>query len=84
MRYKSQKDENFPVAFFLFPKEKRALINAYYQFARLGGIHKNTFINSPSLLDDHLRLKSQPNLRCSVKIVPTPNLPWQKNYAMPF
>jgi methylenetetrahydrofolate--tRNA-(uracil-5-)-methyltransferase len=33
------------------------------QFARLGGLHRNTFINSPRLLDDALRLKSQPHLR---------------------
>lgn len=33
------------------------------QFARLGGIHRNTFINSPKLLDAQLRLKSQPRLR---------------------
>lgn len=32
-------------------------------FARLGGIHRNTFINSPTLLDDRMRLKSRPNLR---------------------
>jgi len=32
-------------------------------FARLGGLHRNTFINSPVLLDDQLRLKSQPRLR---------------------
>ncbi|PLL13509.1 methylenetetrahydrofolate--tRNA-(uracil(54)-C(5))-methyltransferase (FADH(2)-oxidizing) TrmFO [Tabrizicola sp. TH137] len=32
-------------------------------FARLGGIHRNTFINSPRLLDDRMRLKSRPNLR---------------------
>ncbi|MBR1825096.1 MAG: methylenetetrahydrofolate--tRNA-(uracil(54)-C(5))-methyltransferase (FADH(2)-oxidizing) TrmFO [Alphaproteobacteria bacterium] len=32
------------------------------EFARLGGIHKNTFINSPVLLDAFLRLKSQPNI----------------------
>lgn len=38
------------------------------EFARLGGIHKNTFINSPSLLDEHLRLKSQPNLRFAGQI----------------
>ena len=31
-------------------------------FARLGGIHKNTFIKSPILLDQYLRLKSQPNI----------------------
>ncbi len=33
------------------------------QFARLGGLHRNTFINSPRLLDSQLRLKSQPHLR---------------------
>jgi methylenetetrahydrofolate--tRNA-(uracil-5-)-methyltransferase len=33
------------------------------QFARLGGLHRNTFINSPRLLDSSLRLKVQPRLR---------------------
>lgn len=32
------------------------------EFARLGGIHRNTFIQSPMLLDEFLRLKSQPNI----------------------
>lgn len=32
------------------------------EFARLGGIHKNTFIQSPWLLDEYLRLKSQQNV----------------------
>lgn len=32
-------------------------------FVRLGGLHRNTFINSPQLLDGHLRLKNQPRLR---------------------
>ena len=32
-------------------------------FARLGGIHRNTFIHSPSLLDDRMRLKSRRNIR---------------------
>jgi methylenetetrahydrofolate--tRNA-(uracil-5-)-methyltransferase len=32
-------------------------------FARLGGIHRNTFINSPVLLDTQLRLKREPRLR---------------------
>lgn len=32
-------------------------------FARLGGIHRNTFINSPTLLDDHMRLRTRPNIR---------------------
>jgi methylenetetrahydrofolate--tRNA-(uracil-5-)-methyltransferase len=33
------------------------------EFARLGGMHRNTFINSPRLLDGQLRLKSRPHLR---------------------
>jgi methylenetetrahydrofolate--tRNA-(uracil-5-)-methyltransferase len=33
------------------------------QFARLGGIHRNTFINSPVLLDSQLRLKADPRIR---------------------
>ncbi len=33
------------------------------EFARLGGIHRNTFINSPKLLDPNLRLKVQPRIR---------------------
>ena len=33
------------------------------EFARLGGIHRNTFLNSPKLLDPELRLKAQPRLR---------------------
>jgi methylenetetrahydrofolate--tRNA-(uracil-5-)-methyltransferase len=33
------------------------------EFARLGGLHRNTFINSPLLLDRHLRLKTMPRLR---------------------
>jgi methylenetetrahydrofolate--tRNA-(uracil-5-)-methyltransferase len=32
-------------------------------FARLGGIHRNTFLNSPTLLDDQMRLRPRPNLR---------------------
>ena len=42
------------------------LINA--SFARLGGIHRNTFINSPTLLDDQMRLKSQPHIRFAGQI----------------
>lgn len=33
------------------------------EFARLGGIHRNSFINSPTLLDSEMRLKSKPNIR---------------------
>ncbi len=38
------------------------------QFARLGGIHRNTFLNSPTLLDSQMRLKSQPNIRFAGQI----------------
>lgn len=38
------------------------------EFARLGGIHRNTFINSPRLLDASLRLKSEPRLRFAGQI----------------
>ena len=37
-------------------------------FARLGGIHRNTFINSPTLLDDRMRLKSKPHIRYAGQI----------------
>ena len=33
------------------------------QFARLGGLHRNTFLNSPKLLDKQMRLKALPRLR---------------------
>jgi methylenetetrahydrofolate--tRNA-(uracil-5-)-methyltransferase len=33
------------------------------EFARLGGLHRNTFLNSPKLLDEELRLRAQPRLR---------------------
>ena len=33
------------------------------EFARLGGLHRNTFLNSPVLLDRQLRLKSAPHIR---------------------
>jgi methylenetetrahydrofolate--tRNA-(uracil-5-)-methyltransferase len=38
------------------------------EFARLGGLHRNTFIRSPILLDDRLRLKSRPNIRFAGQI----------------
>ncbi|RED51051.1 methylenetetrahydrofolate--tRNA-(uracil-5-)-methyltransferase [Aestuariispira insulae] len=38
------------------------------EFARLGGIHRNTFLNSPRLLDDQLRLKADPRLRFAGQI----------------
>ncbi|NHF72528.1 methylenetetrahydrofolate--tRNA-(uracil(54)-C(5))-methyltransferase (FADH(2)-oxidizing) TrmFO [Paracoccus xiamenensis] len=37
-------------------------------FARLGGIHRNTFLNSPTLLDDRMRLRARPNLRFAGQI----------------
>jgi methylenetetrahydrofolate--tRNA-(uracil-5-)-methyltransferase len=43
--------------FRLIPGLERA------EFARFGGLHRNTFINSPLLLDDRLRLKAMPRLR---------------------
>jgi len=38
------------------------------EFARLGGLHRNTFIQSPKLLDGSLRLKSRPNIRFAGQI----------------
>jgi methylenetetrahydrofolate--tRNA-(uracil-5-)-methyltransferase len=38
------------------------------EFARLGGLHRNTFLNSPKLLDEQLRLKIQPRLRFAGQI----------------
>ncbi len=38
------------------------------EFARLGGLHRNTFINSPKLLDEQLRLKARPSLRFAGQI----------------
>lgn len=38
------------------------------EFARLGGLHRNTFINSPRLLDSSLRLKIDPRLRFAGQI----------------
>jgi len=38
------------------------------EFARLGGLHRNTFINSPKLLDATLRLKTTPRLRFAGQI----------------
>ena len=38
------------------------------EFARLGGLHRNTFINSPRLLDEQLRLKARPKLRFAGQI----------------
>jgi methylenetetrahydrofolate--tRNA-(uracil-5-)-methyltransferase len=38
------------------------------EFARLGGVHRNTFLNSPRLLDATLRLKARPSLRFAGQI----------------
>ena len=38
------------------------------EFARLGGLHRNTFINSPRLLDSELRLKTKPHIRFAGQI----------------
>jgi methylenetetrahydrofolate--tRNA-(uracil-5-)-methyltransferase len=38
------------------------------EFARLGGLHRNTFLNSPQLLDPTLRLRSAPNVRFAGQI----------------
>jgi methylenetetrahydrofolate--tRNA-(uracil-5-)-methyltransferase len=38
------------------------------QFARLGGLHRNTFIKSPVLLDETLRLKADPRIRFAGQI----------------
>ena len=48
--------------FRAIPGLKRAV------FARLGGLHRNTFINSPRLLDQSLRLKRDPRLRFAGQI----------------
>jgi methylenetetrahydrofolate--tRNA-(uracil-5-)-methyltransferase len=38
------------------------------EFARLGGLHRNTFLNSPKLLDETLRLRAMPRLRFAGQI----------------
>ncbi len=38
------------------------------EFARLGGLHRNTFLNSPRVLDQALRLKADPRLRFAGQI----------------
>jgi len=57
MKYGAQKD-----VFKMIPGLQDA------EFARLGGIHRNTFINSPTLLDGQMRLKFQPNIRFAGQI----------------
>ena len=38
------------------------------EFARLGGLHRNTYLNSPRLLDARLRLRSRPQIRFAGQI----------------
>ena len=38
------------------------------EFARLGGLHRNTFLNSPALLDRQLRLRNAPHIRFAGQI----------------
>ncbi len=38
------------------------------EFARLGGLHRNTFLNSPTVLDGHMRLKADVRLRFAGQI----------------
>lgn len=57
MKYGAQKE-----VFAMIPGLEEA------SFARLGGIHRNSFINSPTLLDNQLRLKSMPHIRFSGQI----------------
>ncbi len=38
------------------------------EFARLGGLHRNTFLNAPRLIDDRLRLRAEPRLRFAGQI----------------
>ncbi|MBS0122966.1 methylenetetrahydrofolate--tRNA-(uracil(54)-C(5))-methyltransferase (FADH(2)-oxidizing) TrmFO [Thetidibacter halocola] len=52
MKYGAQKE-----VFRLIPGLQDA------SFARLGGIHRNTFLNSPTLLDAQMRLRARPNIR---------------------
>ena len=57
LKYGAQTD-----VFRMIPGLERA------EFARLGGIHRNTFLNSPKLLDAQLRLKARPSLRFAGQI----------------
>jgi methylenetetrahydrofolate--tRNA-(uracil-5-)-methyltransferase len=57
LRYAIQAD-----VFRMIPGLERA------EFARLGGLHRNTFLNSPKLLDGTLRLKAEPRLRFAGQI----------------
>ncbi len=41
---------------------------AHAEFARLGGVHRNTFVNSPRVLDGQLRLRAEPRIRLGGQI----------------
>lgn len=58
LKYGAQKD-----VFQMIP----GLENA--EFARLGGIHRNTFINSPKILNETLKLKLRPDIRMAGQII---------------
>ena len=57
MKYGAQKS-----VFTMIPGLQQA------SFARLGGIHRNTFLNSPTLLDNQMRLRARPNIRFAGQI----------------
>ncbi|MBV2361112.1 methylenetetrahydrofolate--tRNA-(uracil(54)-C(5))-methyltransferase (FADH(2)-oxidizing) TrmFO [Thalassococcus sp. CAU 1522] len=57
MKYGAQKS-----VFTMIPGLEKA------SFARLGGIHRNTFLNSPTLLDAQMRLRSRPHIRFAGQI----------------
>ena len=57
MRYGAQQD-----VFRMIPGLEEA------RFARLGGIHRNTFLNAPTLLDGEMRLRSKPHIRFAGQI----------------
>jgi methylenetetrahydrofolate--tRNA-(uracil-5-)-methyltransferase len=57
LKYGAQKD-----TFRMIPGLEKA------EFVRLGGIHRNTFLNSPRLLDETFRLKAMPRLRFAGQI----------------
>ena len=57
MRYGAQAD-----VFRMIPGLEKA------EFARLGGLHRNTYLDSPKLLDDQLRMRSAPHLRFAGQI----------------
>jgi methylenetetrahydrofolate--tRNA-(uracil-5-)-methyltransferase len=57
MKYGAQRD-----VFSIIPGLEDA------KFARLGGIHRNTFLNSPIVLDEQMRLRSKPHIRFAGQI----------------